>query len=100
MAWPTAEELETVLNLEGWDSNDIRHTTTVPRALATAIAYVKLKVGSWVEGTDAPDDALSNAALRMGMLLLLQPGSEPNELADDPTFRRSIYGHRRRFGIG
>jgi hypothetical protein len=36
----------------------------------------------------------------MGMLLLLQPGSEPNELADDPTFRRSMFGHRRRFGIG
>jgi hypothetical protein len=98
-AWPSAEELRTILNLEGWDTDDVRYTTTVPRALATAIAYVKLKVGSWVEGTDSPDDALANAALTMGRLLLLNPGAEPDNLAEDPTFRRSMYGHRRRFGI-
>jgi hypothetical protein len=98
-AWPSAEELRTILNLEGWDTDDVRYTTTVPRALATAIAYVKLNVGSWVEGTDSPDDALANAALTMGRLLLLNPGAEPGNLAEDPTFRRSMYGHRRRFGI-
>ena len=98
-AWPTVEELTTVLNLEGWESDDVRLTTTVPRALATAIDYVKLKRGRWVEGTDAPDEALSNAALRMAQLLLLAPGAEPDTVSDDPTFRRSMFGRRRRFGL-
>jgi hypothetical protein len=97
--WPTAEELQTVLNLEFPDTADIRVTATIPRALATAIEYVKLNTGSWVEGTDSPSDGQANAALRMGMLLILQPGAEPNELASDPTFRRSMYGHRQRFGF-
>lgn len=102
--WPSAEELKTVLNLEGWDEQDVRDTTTVPRALATAIDYVKIKRGRWVEGTDAPDEALANAALRMGMLLILLPSGtggfrEPDELREDPAFRASMYGRRQRFGF-
>jgi hypothetical protein len=97
--WPTAEELETVLNLEGWETDDIRHTVTVPRALATAIDYVKLQTGNWVEGTDSPSDGQANAALQVARLLLLNPGADLTQL-EDPTIRRSMFGHRRRFGIG
>ena len=97
--WPSADELLTVLNLEFPDTSDVRVTTTVPRALATAIDYVKLKRGSWVEGTDSPDEGLANAALRMGMLLLLNPGAQPDTLAGDPSFNRSMYGRRQRFGF-
>ena len=86
MPWPTVEELTTVLNLEGWENDDVRLTTTVPRALATAIDYVKLKRGRWVEGTDAPDEALSNAALRMAQLSFWHLVPSPTAC---PMIRRS-----------
>ena len=41
--------------------------------MASAIDYVKLKSGSWVEGTDSPDDMLAQAALRMAEMMAQRP---------------------------
>jgi len=100
--WPVAEELKQVLDItsEDWEE-------TVTRVLASAIARVKLDVGTWDEATDVPDDALSQAALRMGELMSLRPEAaaalrrgDNNRLAEDPTYQRLLFGHRQRFGIG
>ena len=97
--WPSTEELARVLNVEGTDPDDPLYADTLPRVRASAIDYVKLKRGAWVEGTDAPDEMLAQAALRMAEMLSLRPQATPAELDGDPTFNRLMYGHRKRFGI-
>ena len=94
-AWPDTDELAQVLNVD----NVADWQVTLDRVMASAIAYVKLKVGSWVEGTDSPDDMLSQAALRMAEMMAQRPTATPAELQGDPTFDRLLYGHRRRFGV-
>lgn len=93
--WPTADELAQVLNVE----NTTDWQTTLARVRASAIDYVKLKRGAWVEGTDAPDDMLAQAALRMAELMALRPQATTEELGRDPTFNRLMFGHRQRFGF-
>ena len=94
-AWPDTDELAQVLNVD----NVADWQVTLDRVMASAIGYVKLKAGSWVEGTDSPDDALAAAALRIAELMAQRPGTTANEFGDDPTFERLMFGHRRRFGV-
>jgi hypothetical protein len=94
-AWPDTAELAQVLNVD----NVADWQTTLDRVMASAVAYVKLKSGSWIEGTDSPDDALAQAALRIAELMAQRPGTTANEFSGDPTFERLMYGHRRRFGV-
>ena len=42
---------------------------------------------------------LAQAALRMAEMMAQRPTATTDELGDDPTFNRLLYGHRRRFGI-
>jgi hypothetical protein len=91
--WPDAAELAQVLDITSDDWDD-----TIDRILASAIARVKLDVGAWDEDIDEPDDALAQAALRMGELLALRPEAAA-QASQDPTYTRLLYGHRRRFGI-
>ena len=94
-AWPDTAELAQVLNVD----NVADWQTTLDRVMASAINYVKLKSGNWVEGTDSPDDALAAAALRIAELIAQRPTATTEELGRDPTFNRLLYGHRRRFGV-
>ncbi len=93
--WPDADELKQVLDLNddpaNWD-------TFVDRTLAAAINRVKLDVGVWDELVDEPDEALSQAALRMGELIAERPAAAVSG-SDDPTYWRLMYGHRKRFAI-
>ena len=92
--WPDTAELAQVLNIdnvEDWQP-------TLDRVMAAAIAKVKTDVGAWDEDVDAPDNNLAQAALRMGELLSLRPEAAVG-VVSDPTYRRLLKGHRRRFGI-
>ena len=91
--WPTVDELKQVLDITSndWD-------VTVERVLEAAIAKVKLDVGDWDEIVDEPDEALAQAALRMGELLALRPEAAAASI-NDPTYDKLLYGHRRTFGI-
>ncbi len=93
--WPDADELKQVLDLNDDPDN---WTVTIDRILAAAIARVKLDVGSWDELTDEPDEALAQAALRMGELIAERPVAAQSG-TDDPTYWRLMYGHRKRFAI-
>ena len=93
--WPELDELKQVLNVtdDDWDTR----LTTV---LAAAIGKVKRDVGGWDEDTDEPDEALSQAALRMGELMSERPtGPTQRTLGQDPDYRSLLSGHRRKFGI-
>lgn len=92
--WPDADELKQVLDITSEDWDD-----TIDRALAGAIAQVKHDVGHWDEYEDEPDEALSQAALRLGELIGTRPNADTGELAKDPTYRTLLKGHRRVFGI-
>lgn len=93
MGWPTTDELKQVLDVtsDDWDE-------TLERVRASAIAKVKLDVGDWDEDVDTPDDALSQAALRMAELISLRPEAAVGA-STDPTYSRLLFGHRRSFGI-
>ena len=92
--WPDTAELAQVLDVE----NTTDWQTTLGRVMAAAIAKVKTDVGAWDEDVDEPDDSLAQAALRMGELLSLRPEAAVG-VSSDPTYRRLLKGHRRRFGI-
>ena len=94
-SWPSTAELAQVLNVENVEDWQV----TLDRARLAAVAYVKLKVGGWVDGADTPDEALAQAALRMAEMIAQRPTATTAELARDPTFDRLLYGHRRRFGV-
>ena len=99
--WPELDELKQVLDVDSsdWDGLDYDGgATRLTRLLAAAIARVKRDVGDWDEDADAPDEALAQAALRMAELLALKPDSAA-AVASDPTYKRLLLGHRRRFGI-
>ena len=101
--WPEATELAQVLNVDNFDDWE----TTLERVMASAIAKVKLDVGAWDEDVDVPDDALAQAALRLAELLSQRADAVDWAVRDvataaldrDPTYRRLLFGHRRRFGI-
>jgi hypothetical protein len=93
--WPVIEEFKQVVNVDLEADN---WTTTLDRILAASIARVKLDVGSWDELVDEPDDALAQAALRMGELIAERPAAS-TEGTDDPTYWRLLYGHRKRFAV-
>lgn len=95
--WPEVEELERILNVDPEDSD--RFQDTLDRVLASAIAYVKSKVGNWVESEDEPDDNMAQAALRIAELLALRPETAAAVAASDPTVSRLLLGRRRRFPI-
>lgn len=94
-AWPTAEDLAQIVDVDNVD--DWRDT--LESVVASAIAKVKKDVGSWDEDVDAPDDSLRMAALRMGELMSLRPNQTPRQLAHDPAYVSHLFGHRRQFGI-
>ncbi len=80
-----------------WQDGDI-DDTRLTRLLSAAISRVKMDVGDWDEDVDTPDDALSQAALRMAELMALRPEVAPAALGD-PTYARLLKGHRRVFGV-
>jgi hypothetical protein len=100
--WPGATELAQILNVENvgdWEN-------TLDRVLASAINRVKLDVGLWDDDVDEPDDSLAQAALRMAELISQRPGpvsefraAATAVMAQDPTYQRLLYGHRRSFGV-
>ena len=92
--WPDTDELAQVLNID----NVADWQTTLDRVRASAISKVKSDVGAWDDDVDEPDDNLAQAALRMGELLSLRPEAAVG-VVSDPTYRRLLKGHRRRFGI-
>jgi len=92
--WPTTEELAQVVNVENLDDWQV----TFDRVRSAAISKVKSDVGAWDEDVDAPDDNLAQAALRMAELISLRPEVAAGTV-NDPTYRRLLTGHRRRFGI-
>ena len=95
-AWPDTDELKQVLNVDTQADN---WTETLDRVLASAIAKVKSDIGAWVEGTDEPTDSLAQAALRMAELIALRPETAATVGDSDPTYRRLLTGHRKRFGF-
>jgi hypothetical protein len=99
-AWPELDELKQVLDVTSpdWDGDDGEDPTRLARLLSAAISRVKMDVGDWDEDVDSPDDALSQAALRMAELMALRPEVAPVALGD-PTYARLLKGHRRVFGI-
>lgn len=92
--WPVLDELKLRLDVASEDHDD-----TLEKDLASGIAKVKQDVGRWDEYEDAPDDMLSQAALRMAELIATRPEAQPGVLAFDPTYSRLMSGHRRRFGV-
>lgn len=97
MAWPTLAELTARLDVSDGVSDEL--SDILERDLASGIAKVKHDVGLWDEYEDAPDDALSQAALRMAELIATRPEAQPGVLSNDPTYARLMAGHRRRFGF-
>lgn len=95
--WPDTDELKQVLNIDLETDN---WTTTLERIRLAAINRVKHDVGEWDEFTDEPDDALAQAAMRMAELIAERPDAQPS-ISDsaDPTYRRLLFGHRKRFAI-
>ena len=91
--WPDADEVKQVLDITGEDWDD-----TIDRVLAAAIYRVKTDVGDWDEYEDEPDDALSQAALRMAELIGLRPELAA-QVGQDVTYAGLLKGHRRKFGI-
>lgn len=106
-AWPELDELKQVLDISSsdWDGDTGDDPTRLARLLQAAIACVKGDVGAWDEDEDEPDDALSQAALRMAELLALRPESAAESrisvraAARDPSYQMLLKGHRRSFGI-
>ena len=96
--WPQLDELKQVLDVESLDWDGDLDQTRLTRLLQAAIAKVKLDVGDWDEYVDVPDDALSQAALRMAELMALKP-EVVTGMVKDPTYLNLVYGHRRKFGI-
>jgi hypothetical protein len=91
MAWPTATDLKRRLDITSSDWDD-----DMDRLVASGIAWVQAKVGDWNEDTDAPDDALAQAALERAVELAT------NGTAVSPLPLKSealLHGHRRRFSI-
>ncbi len=97
-AWPELDELKQVLDVTSPDWDGDLDDTRLTRLLSAAIARVKMDVGDWDEDVDSPDDALSQAALRMAELMALRPEVAPAALGD-PTYARLLKGHRRVFGV-
>jgi hypothetical protein len=101
--WPDTAELAQVLDVENVGDWAI----TLNRVLASAIERVKLDVGAWDPDVDEPDDALAQAALRMAELISERPSQSDQSfrliatasVAHDPTYRRLLFGHRRRYGV-
>ena len=93
--WPTITELRKVLDVDpgstAWDE-------TLERVLESAIQQVKNDTGAWDELLDEPTSKLAQAALRMAELLALRPESAA-AATTDPTYRRLMSGHLRRFAI-
>jgi len=94
--WPDLDDIKQVLNVESddWD-------TRIEAVRVAAIDKVKRDVGGWDEDTDEPDDALSQAAVRMAELMSERPTAPTQRsLGQDPSYRSLLSGHRRKFGIG
>ena len=91
--WPDLDELKQRLDVtsEDWDGDD--DDSRLTRVLAAAIAQTKLRVGSWVEGVDNPDEALAQSALELAV-----EWSSTGTPAEYPNSERLLYGRRRRFG--
>jgi hypothetical protein len=96
--WPELDELKQVLDVESSDWDGDLDDTRFTRLLSAAITCTKLDVGNWDDITDQPDANLAQAALRLAELIALKPENAA-AASGDPTYRRLIYGHRRRFGI-
>ena len=91
-AWPEADELKQVLNVESGDWDD-----TLERVLASAIARVKDDTGRVWDEDEEPTERLAQAALRMAELLAQRPESAKSS---DPVYARLLRGSRVRFGVG
>jgi hypothetical protein len=90
MAWPTTTDLKQRLDITSSDWDD-----HMDRLLASAIGWVKAKLGDWDEEMDVPTDSLAQAALERAVELATN-----GEQAPPLKSVAHLYGHRRRFGIG
>lgn len=95
--WPTVAQFQRVLNFDG--EYEDPQADVLASILEAAILRVKLDVGNWSEYADVPDDSLSQAALRMAVLMALNPTVASELQARDPTYQRFLFGHRRVFGV-
>lgn len=93
--WPTLEELKRVIDV---DPNSNAWDDTLERVRLSAIQQVKNDVGEWDDLLDTPSCKLAQAALRMAELLSLRPEGAA-AVQSDPTYRRLLSGHIRRFAI-
>lgn len=96
--WPAVTELAQVLNIAP-DATVTEWLTTLDRILAAAIAHVKGEVGRWDEASNAPNDNLAGAALRMAELMSQRPDSSIPPTGTDPAYRAFMTGQRKRFGV-
>jgi hypothetical protein len=90
--WPQLDDLKRDQNM----LDDSTYDGEMEVILAAAIGQIKLEVGNWDELTDAPNEAMAEAALRRAVELssdVLPPRAERKSL-------QLLYGQRRRFGIG
>ena len=95
--WPTADDLNRLLNVDPAEAD--RMTGIIDGWVASAINRVKGDVGLWDADVDEPNENLSAAALRMAELIALRPEAQPGVLVTDPAYQRLITGYRRRFGV-
>jgi hypothetical protein len=92
--WPTAEDVKQVLDITSDDWDD-----RVDVVLSASIARVKRDVGVWDDLVDTPDEALSQAALRMAEMISERPGQPVELLSKDAAYRALIFGHRKAFSV-
>lgn len=106
--WPDLGELKQLLDINtdasdesSWDGDDDGSRLT--RVLSSAIDQTKVRIAGTVDAYDAaftePTSAHAQGALRLAELIATRPTATPASLMSDPTFRASLYGSRRRFGI-
>jgi hypothetical protein len=92
ISWPEVDDLKRRLDVKALEAHDVE----LGVILAAAIAQIKDEVGEWDELTDAPNEAIAEAALERAVELsqdVLPPANERRSLL-------LLKGQRRRFAIG
>lgn len=98
--WPGLAELKQRIDVtsDDWDGDeDPDADTRLSRLLATAIDWVKRKVGDWDEYEDEPTDNMAQSALERAVELATDAPSNPDTT---PRSEDLLFGQRRTFGIG
>jgi hypothetical protein len=91
IGWPEVEDLKRRLDVNDTSVHDVEMGVI----LAAAIDQIKHEVGEWDELTDAPNEALAEAALARAVEL----GSDVMPARSERKSNQLLYGQRRRFPI-